>query len=190
MGIRERRIIRSVHPWLGVRLEWLSEVAAIVGSAQSLISGNRTREEQRVLFDRQGDRPAAAPGCSQHQYGFAADAVYRRATNITSKARGLLSTQAETDRFMQSAAHHVGLTTVNNDPGHLQIYPWAQFRDWAIRFGSCSPISKSGWNIIEVQASNDRWSDCLSRATLRNRQGFRETTSCALPCGPLFNIPC
>jgi len=139
VGLRESRIINSVHPWLRVRLQWLSEVATIIGSRQSLISGNRTREEQQVLFDRQGTRPVAPPGCSQHQYGFAADATYLPSVLITSKARPLLSAAAETNRVMESAAHHVQLTTVSNDPGHLQIYPGAQFRVWAIGRGFCSP---------------------------------------------------
>ena len=190
MGLRESRIINEVHPWLGARLRWLGEVARIIGSTQVLISGNRTRAQQQILFNRSGARPVAAPGCSQHQYGFAADASYLPSVLISSKARPLLTAQAETNRIMESAAHHVSLTTVRNDPGHLQIYPWNQFRDWAIRFGSCSPISRSGFNIIDVQASNDRYRDCLLNATRLNREGFRGNLSCSLPCGPLFNIPC
>lgn len=140
MGLRESRIINSVHPWLGARLKWLGEVARIVGSSQQLISGNRTQAEQTKLFNTVFDRPVAAPGCSQHQYGFAADAQYFRATGITSKGRGIVASQNETDRFFQSAANHVGLTTVNNDPGHLQIYPGAQFRSWAVARGLCPPV--------------------------------------------------
>jgi len=190
MGLRESRIINSVHPWLGVRLKWLAEVATIVGSSQILISGNRTREEQRELFGRLGSRPVAAPGCSQHQYGFAADASYLPSVFITSKARPLLTPTEETNRFMESAAHHVSLTTVANDPGHLQIYPGAQFRSWAVGRGLCNPVQLSGFNIESVDAANRAYRDCLLNVTRLNREGFRGSLTCPLPCGPLFNIPC
>jgi len=190
MGLRESRIIQEVHPWLGVRLQWLSDVAKVVGSSQQLISGNRTREEQRRLFGRLGERPVAAPGCSQHQYGFAADAQYFRATGITSKGRGVMASQVETDQFMESAAHHVSLTTVANDPGHLQIYPGAQFRTWAESTGRCKPIQLGGFNIEAVDRSNRAYLDCLLNAVRLNREGFRGNLSCPQPCGPLFGIPC
>jgi len=190
MGLRESRIINSVHPWLGARLKWLGEVANVVGSSQQLISGNRTRAEQRELFGQLGSRPVAAPGCSQHQYGFAADAQYFRATGITSKGRGVVASQAETDFFMESAAHHVSLTTVANDPGHLQMYPGAQFRSWATSRGLCNPISPSGFNIESVDRANRAYRDCLLDIVRRNREGFRGNLSCPLPCGPLFGIPC
>ena len=139
MGLRSSRILREVHPWLRVRLEWMGEVARIIGSGQTLISGNRTSDEQQTLFDKTGNRPVAAPGCSQHQYGFAADATYLPSVFISSKARPLLSPIAQTNEFMKNAAHHVNLTTVANDPGHVQIYPGAQFRSWAVARGLCNP---------------------------------------------------
>lgn len=190
MGLRESRIIREVHPWLGARLKWLGEVAKVVGSSQQLISGNRTKAEQRALFGRLGERPVAAPGCSQHQYGFAADAQYFRATGITSKGRGVIASQNETDRFFASAAHHVSLTTVAGDPGHLQIYPGGQFREWAERTGRCDPRQLGGFNIELVDRSNRAFRDCLLKATRLNREGFRGRLSCPQPCGPLFGIPC
>lgn len=192
MGLRESRIIREVHPWLGVRLQWLQDVAKIFGSNQQLISGNRTKEEQRRLFGRLGSRPVAAPGCSQHQYGFAADAQYSRASHISSKGRGILLSQNETDRFFQSAAHHVSLTTVNNDPGHLQIYPGAEFRSWAERTGRCDPRQLGGFNIETVDRQNRAYRDCLSEASRSNRLLGSKSPRflCRLPCGPLFGIPC
>jgi len=140
MGLQASRILNSVHPWLKIRLEWLGEVATIFGSSQTLLSGNRTAVEQLELYNSQTTRPAAFPGCSQHQYGFAADAQWRRATHISSKGRGILLSQNETDRFMASAAHHVNLTTVAQDPGHLQIYPGNQFKNWAVGRGFCPLI--------------------------------------------------
>jgi len=139
MGLRESRILQSVHPWLGVRLRWMGEVARIVGSGQSLISGVRTTQEQRVLYDSQGQRPAAFPGCSQHQYGFAADATWLPITQISSKGRLMLVGNKNTNEFMGSAARHVGLQTVSGDPGHLQVYPGSQFKAWAVSQGFCNP---------------------------------------------------
>lgn len=156
MGLRESRIINSVHPWLGARLRWLADVANVVGSSQQLISGNRTRAQQQELFERVIDRPVARPGCSQHQYGFAADAQYFRATGITSKGRGVLASQTETDHFMASAAHHVSLTTVANDPGHLQIYPGAQFKSWAVSRGFCNPNPRFGFALESLIQTNLR----------------------------------
>ena len=139
MGLRESRIINTVHPWLGARLRWLGQVAEIIGSRQSLLSGNRTRVEQRKLYDRPGTRPVAFPGCSQHQYGFAADAQYLPIIRGSSKARPAISTAKQTTQFMNSAARHVGLTLVAGDDGHYQIYPGIQFREWAVSRGLCNP---------------------------------------------------
>lgn len=191
MGLRESRIINEVHPWLGVRLKWLAEVARIVGSTQVLLSGNRTRQKQQELFVNRGARPVATPGCSQHQYGFAADAAYLPITQVSSKGRALTIGPTETNRLMESAAHHVNLTTVTNDPGHLQIYPGQMFRNWAIARGLCNPEFDAGFRISEVQASNDRYRECLLRAlrvTSESKGSIR--VSCPAPCGPLFGIPC
>ena len=140
MGLRSSRILQDVHPWLRVRLEWLGEVARIIGSGQTLISGNRDTAQQRKLFEGAGTRPVAAPGCSQHQYGFAADATYLPSFFVTSKGRPMTNPQIETNEFMKNAAHHVSLTTVAGDPGHVQIYPGNQFRNWAVGRGFCKPI--------------------------------------------------
>jgi hypothetical protein len=139
MGLRDSRIINSVHPWLGARLTWLAQVATILGSTQSLFSGVRSLDEQQRLYDRQSLRPAAFPGCSQHQYGFAADAGYTPITLISTKGRPSVSTAKETTSFFNSAARHVGLTLVANDDGHYQIYPGIQFREWAVSRGLCNP---------------------------------------------------
>jgi len=139
MGLRESRIIREVHPWLGARLQWLQDVAKAVGSIQSLISGNRTTTQQRELYNRQLDRPAAFPGCSQHEYGFAADARWLPITQITTKGRIKTFGPAETDRFMNEAARHVGLHLVARDTGHFQTYPGIEFKNWAVSWGFCNP---------------------------------------------------
>ena len=138
MGLRESRIINSVHPWFGARLQWLARVATLYGGVQLLISGNRTVEEQRKLYRAGGDRPVAAPGCSQHQYGYAADAVWQPFQQITSKGKGFIFSQEETNRTMSEAAAIAGLTTVSNDPGHLQVFNGVQFKSWATRMGFCA----------------------------------------------------
>lgn len=139
MGLRESRIINSVHPWLGVRLQWMQDVAGIVGGRQLLISGVRTEQEQARLYDTQTIRPAAFPGCSQHEFGFAADAVWQPINQITSKGRIKTFTNLETDTFMGNAARHVGLHLVANDTGHVQMYPNSEFKAWAVGRGFCNP---------------------------------------------------
>ncbi len=139
VGLRESRIINSVHPWLGVRLQWLQDVSRIVGGNQLLISGVRTQAEQRTLYDNQTTRPAAYPGCSQHEFGFAADAKWLPITQITSKARLKVFTNAETNTFMGNAARHVGLHLVAGDTGHVQMYPNSEFKSWAVASGFCNP---------------------------------------------------
>ncbi len=190
MGLRESRIINNVHPWLGARLKWLEDVAVIVGSRQSLISGIRTEAEQRELYDKQTRRPAAFPGCSQHQYGFAADANYLPISLVSSKGRPAVSTGAQTTSFFNSAARHVGLTLVANDDGHYQIYPGIQFREWAVSQGLCNPNPPPRFSNL-VRESSFAWRDCLLNAiriTSETKGDVR--VSCPLPCGPVYGIPC
>ncbi len=150
MSLQESRILNSVHPWLKERLVWLGEVARIAGGDQTLISGRRSLERQRQLYDTVVDRPVAFPGCSQHNYGFAADVkwgliIQSNTANIfgipvpkmPSSVR-VFSPQ-ETDDFMESAARYVQLQTISGDPGHLQIYPGATFRNWSVGRGLCNP---------------------------------------------------
>lgn len=139
MGLRESRIINTVHPWLGARLKWLEDVARVVGSVQSLISGNRTREEQLGFYNAQSNRPAAFPGCSQHQYGFAADANYLPISLVSSKGRPAVSTAKQTTAFFNSAARHVGLTVVANDDGHYQVFNGSEFKAAVVSLGLCNP---------------------------------------------------
>jgi len=177
MGLRESRIINSVHPWLGARLRWLQEVAQIVGGSQSLISGVRTRREQRELFETVFDRPVAAPGCSQHNYGFAADAVWGRITQISSKGRAKLFTLQESQQFMESAARHAQLTLVAGDPGHVQMYPGSEFRAWAVDRGLCAPNQpRFGTSLRQrverdLQSGLSAFSDALSVA-MEGRRRF------------------
>jgi len=140
MALKDSQVINSVHPWLGVRLEWMGQVAAAVGSRQSLFSGFRTLEQQLTLYNQLSPFvPVAYPGCSQHNYGFAADGSWAPIVQITSKGRARVFTNAETISFMNQAALHVGLTLVAGDDGHFQVYPGIQFKAWAVSWGFCDP---------------------------------------------------
>ncbi len=140
MGLREDQIINSVHPYLGVRLRWLSDVALAVGSRMTAFSGNRSLDKQSELYHKgSGGRPVAFPGCSQHNYGWAADVGFDLIRQITSKGRGKTFTPAETWQFFNSAARHVGLWLVSGDNGHYQIYNNLEFKNWAVIRGSCNP---------------------------------------------------
>lgn len=150
MSLQESRILNSVHPWLRERLEWLGEVARISGGDQTLISGSRSTTEQLELYNTVSERPVAYPGCSQHNYGFAADVKWGFfIQSNTAKVFGIpipkmpssvrVFTQQETNSFMESAARHVNLQTVSRDPGHLQIYPGLTFRNWSVGRGFCNP---------------------------------------------------
>lgn len=165
MSLKDSRIINSVHPWLGARLQWLQEVAKIVGSTQSLISGNRTLDQQRRLYRFQLRRPAAYPGCSQHNYGFAADAQYLPIVQISSKGRPLALSAADTTKFFNSAARHVGLTLVSGDPGHYQVYNGAQFKAYTVAVGLCNPNPPPRLTIDPIRQS---YLNCLDDAATRS----------------------
>lgn len=140
MGLLDSQVLNSLHPWLRVRLEWMAEVALAVGSIQRLFSGFRTLEQQRYLYDTVSTgRPVAFPGCSQHNYGFAADGSWDPILQITHKGRLRSFTIAETISFMNQVARHVNLTLVAGDNGHFQIYPGLQFKQWAVSMGFCDP---------------------------------------------------
>jgi len=193
MSLQASRILSGLHPWLAARVRWLGEVATLYGSGQTLISGTRTITEQGRLYDFQGNRPAAYPGCSQHQYGFAVDATYLPIVQITSKGKPFIWTPAETTSAMNNAARHVGLTVVANDDGHYQVFPGIQFREYIVAVGLCPQNPPPPlWNIAEVQASNDAYRDCLLAASRSNRLLGADSPSfsCPQPCGPLFNRLC
>lgn len=191
MGLRESRIINSVHPWLGARLKWMEDVARLYGTIQTILSGNRTLEEQLRLYNFQSTRPAAYPGCSQHNYGFAADVTWDPMMTVTSKGRLFDYGRDFTDKTMNNAARHVGLTLVAGDTGHFQAYNGIAFRNWAVSAGQCpANPPPPQFNVAKVQSSNDRYRDCLLDAVRQNREGFRGLITCSLPCGPLFGTIC
>jgi len=121
-------------------LRWLSDVALAVGSRMTAFSGNRSLERQSELYNGgSGGRPVAFPGCSQHNYGWAADVGFDLIRQITSKGRARQFSPAETWTFFNSAARHVNLWLVAGDNGHYQIYNNLEFKNWAVARGFCNP---------------------------------------------------
>ena len=161
MSLRESRILNSLEPWLRERVKWLGEVATIIGSNQSLLSGRRSSAEQRELYNSRGSRPVAFPGCSQHQYGFAADAAWQPAFQVTSKGRARVFSAQATNNSMESAARYVGLVLVAGDTGHMQVYPGSEFRVWAQSRGLCNPNPPpSAVDLrLQLEAEQDRRDD-------------------------------
>lgn len=71
----------GTHPSLSSWFKWLYQVGEAYGYAPRLTSGYRSIREQASLYDRyrrgESPYPAAAPGCSTHNYGLAVDLVPR-----------------------------------------------------------------------------------------------------------------
>lgn len=186
MSLQESRILNSVHPWLKERLVWLKEVAKIAGGKQNLISGRRSLSTQRELYNSTVDRPVAYPGCSQHNYGFAADADWELIIQDTTPtifglpipklpASVRVFSQQETNSFMESAARSVNLQVVSRDPGHLQMYPGLTFRNWSVGRGLCNPNPPLGTAVsaLLAQARQDDFIGFITEVgTLLNQPTF------------------
>jgi len=153
----------------------MGEVAKLYGTFQTILSGNRTKEEQLVLYNSQSNRPAAYPGCSQHQYGFAADVTWAPMMTVTSKGRLFAYGREFTDKTMNNAARHVGLTLVAGDTGHFQAYNGIAFRNWAVSTGRC-PLTPP-----PPQKTNaSLYADCIGRntAAFGTRLNALQTSAC------------
>ena len=136
MSLSESRALTNVHPWLAVRIRFLREVIDIWGGGQRYLSGFRTVEQQQSLFFRPSERPVAAPGCSQHQYGYAVDVSWLPIINFV---QNIQLSGKQTDDVMISLGNQIGLITVAGDPGHFQIFPGSEFKAWAVASGFCDP---------------------------------------------------
>lgn len=161
MGLRESRALNGVEPWLAVRVRWLGAVIGAYGGVQIYLSGVRDREAQQILFDRVRDRPVAAPGCSQHQYGYAVDvawALLREESPI-----GEFSPK-EINQLMSALGSQIGLVTVQRDPGHFQIFPGSEFKPWAVSSGFCNPTVVPQWFL---NLADQLIEDALAESALR-----------------------
>ena len=136
MSLSESRALSGVEPWLAVRVKWLGEVINAWGGVQIYLSGLRDRAEQQRLFDRTRNRPVAAPGCSQHQYGYAVDVAWALLREFS--PLGDFS-PLEINQLMSDLGTQIGLVTVRDDRGHFQIFPGSEFKPWAVASGFCDP---------------------------------------------------
>lgn len=117
------------------------------GGKQGYLSGVRSLERQRELFDTVTDRPVAAPGCSQHNYGFAVDVFW---IPIISFRFNIQMTGKQTNDFMETLGESLGLKTVQFDVGHFQIFPGSQFKTWAVSAGFCDPFAGFGFALKQL----------------------------------------
>lgn len=134
-------MMAGVHPALKARVQLILNVAARHGGDYRVSSGLRSREQQDSLFCSPNPFPVARPGCSQHEYGFAVDVVFSR---------------QDWQRWYLAVGGLLGLSTVPNDPVHLQLFPSAIWSRAMRRYPpcresrpSCVPQKPSGETILE-----------------------------------------
>ena len=152
-------------------MQWIEQTVNDWGGTVVYVSGYRTRAQQQELWEsRQGwlgrltGRPVAPPGCSQHNYepSYAVDIRV-----VPAHGEGGIDVR-DWDNFITSLGNYVGVTTVRNDPGHYQMYPGAQFGQWATDSGLCNPGQRFHFQATSVscdllgcqefgQRSDDRW---------------------------------
>lgn len=147
MSLKESRALNGVDPWLAVRVRFLGQVIEAWGGVQIYLSGVRTDAEQSRLFDREGPRPVAAPGCSQHQYGYAVDVAWALLREFS--PLGHFSPK-EINELMMDIGRRIGLVTVERDPGHFQIFPGSEFKPWAVAAGFCNPTAVPRFLLLEA----------------------------------------
>lgn len=142
MGLRSNRAFNSVHPYLQYHLSILKQALESYGVRVTFLSGFRTYKSQQQLWDRCNSwatrwmctRPVAAPGCSQHNWGYAMDMQIHPPGNVI---EGIDVTN-RWSKIADDWARQLGLVTVKGDPNHVMIFPGAAFRPWAIAGGYCS----------------------------------------------------
>jgi len=168
MSLSTRSRLSGMHPYMAWAIGFILDHASNRGAKFSITSVNRTASQQWDLY-RDFNRVAAKPGCSQHQYGLAADVLFER---------------SDWQNWYLASVRNFGLVTVSGDPVHVQGYPGDRFREGAGSLGLCPDPSYA--HAIKVFDSARAWRDCLLRAS-RTKNG---RVSCALPCGPVYGIPC
>jgi len=137
--------LRGVDPYLKEAMTWIGRVVESWGGTGYILSGRRTKAEQKELSDdcfRRRSRPSkfpvppcpypvATPGCSQHEYGFAVDAGF------FGPQSGLMTTPDWTSYAQDLGRVYWGLSTVAGDPFHFAQYPTSEFLPWARETGQC-----------------------------------------------------
>jgi len=137
--------LRGVDPYIKDAMTWIQQVVGSWGGSSVIISGRRSFEEQKELFDdcfRRRSRPTkfpippcpypvATPGCSQHEYGFAVDAGF------FGPPTGFGEISDWTGYAQVLAREYWGMSTVPGDPFHFAMYPTSDFLPWARSTGQC-----------------------------------------------------
>lgn len=111
-----------VHPYVTDRVRYLLRIADRYGGRHTVTSGYRTAFDQQRLFRTIRNVPVAEPGCSQHEYGLAVDVKF---------------SDPRWQNWYLRAARALGLTTVSDDPVHVQAVPGSAFRPIVTRAGLC-----------------------------------------------------
>jgi len=121
MSLSSRAPLGGVHPWLAERIRFILDYADNWGPAYTITSGVRTANEQFFLFNTPGV-VAAQVGCSQHQYGLAVDVYFE---------------DPGWQQWYLSSTRNFGMTTLTEDPVHVQVFPGQTFREWVAAAGYC-----------------------------------------------------
>jgi len=121
MGLGWRGRLAEVHPFVGDRIRFILDYAERFGPQFTVTSVVRTAGQQNALFEADPNTAVRA-GCSQHQYGLAADVKF--------------NSNSWQNWYLQSA-RNFGLTTVPGDPVHVQGFPGSAFREWSSGQGLC-----------------------------------------------------
>jgi len=121
VSISTRSQLRSSNPYLAWAVQYILDVASRYGGQHSITSVNRTAQEQWDLYNRPNSL-AVRPGCSQHQYRAAVDVKFE---------------DPAWQNWYLASVRNFGLTTVRNDPVHVQLLTGAAFRAWAQPYRAC-----------------------------------------------------
>jgi len=127
----------GIHPYVADRVRYLISIANRYGAQPRVISGKRSQAKQWRLYNENVGIPTAFPGCSQHEYGLAMDVEF--------------PTRAWQNWYQQSASR-IGLTTVTNDPHHVQALPAAVIRPILTGRGLCPSKSFVGLDYWSPQS--------------------------------------
>lgn len=173
MSLQGSRILKELHPWLRIRIEYLEAIVNHFRGVFIYLSGFRTEAEQiklmRLSAQRFSSRPVAGPGCSQHNH-FGPDGN-TLAVDVGIAGPLEFEQVAFTDFNDQidAWARQIGLTTVRGDSGHFQVFPGREFRTWSVASGFCDPArtlrleEQFFFRAPEIQFVKDRDAEQLAR---------------------------
>lgn len=136
----------GIHPFVRDRVRYLLRLADRYGGDHRVTSGKRSQAKQWKLYNESRNVPAAFPGCSQHEYGLAIDVQFR---------------DSRWQTWYLDSARRIGLTTVPNDPYHVQALPASVIRPILEGAGRCPSADFVGRDYWSPQAvcrrSGESW---------------------------------